>query len=103
MIKTILNTILLWIFIPLTLIGFWIGASLFVINPEIGFTALRTEYNKSSFLQYKSTDLFKGELVSAKFKAVENNLGTVSVRFDTLFRDNYDWLIFRIKENSSGK
>lgn len=98
MIKKIVNFIFLWIFVPLTLIGFWIGASLFIINPDIGFTALRSEYGKSSFLQFKTTDLFKGEMVSARFKAVDNNLGTVSVRFNTLFRDNYDWLIFRIKE-----
>lgn len=98
MVKKVLNIVLYWLFIPFILIGFWIGASIFTINPETAFTALRTEYEKSSFLKYKSTDLYKGDFVSASFVAAENNLGTVSVRFNTLFRDNYDWLIFRIKE-----
>lgn len=97
MIKKILMFGLAWIFIPFVLVGFWIEASLF-IRPEISFTSLRTEYGRSNFLNFRSTELYKGEKLSANFKAAENYLGTVAVRFNTLFRDNDDWLIFRIKE-----
>ena len=46
-------------------------------------------------------ELYKTDKVIGNFTASENNMGTIAVRFNTFWRINDDWIIFRIKEANS--
>ncbi len=50
------------------------------------------------FADKENKDLFKGEKVIDQFKAKNNNLGIISVKFNTKGKINNDRLLFRIKE-----
>ena len=59
------------------------------------------ETNK--FQNKEDKELFKGDKLSAKFKSDYNNLGIISVLFNTHGRINDDYLLFSIKEVGSDK
>lgn len=82
---------------PLFLIAFWLIFPI-IINPNDSLSVVSTNYNKDSFKSYSDTELYKGQKVSAEFKAKEDNLGIIAVRFNTFGRINGDYLTFRVKE-----
>lgn len=56
-----------------------------------------------NFQFYENKDLFKGDKLIGEFEATNNNLGIVSVKFNTHNKVNDDYLQFKIKEvGSSG-
>lgn len=75
---------------------------LFYLNfRDKSFTKLQKTYSLSTLLTHKSGELMKGDIVTGKFRAVENNLGIIAIRFQTFDRINSDIFIFRIKEQGS--
>ena len=84
--------------IPIALILF----SLYLIlsqykREQVGLFTIIRYFDESNISGVKNRELLAGEKVTGIFTATENNLGTVSVRFNTFWRINDDWLIFRIK------
>lgn len=55
--------------------------------------------NNSLNLQ-QNIELLKGNKIFGEFKAKHNNLGIISIPFDTHYRINDDYLIFRIKNKN---
>ena len=57
-------------------------------------------YSKDIYTTVKNTELLAGDKIQGEFLAQENNLGIVSVRFNTFNRINTDIIVFRIKEKN---
>ncbi len=88
-----------WIAIPLILIILWSYSTIVeAYNLEQGFTTLSDGYHHSALVYFQDTALLQGEKIRGVFRATDHNLGTVAMRFDTYYRDNDDYLEFRIKE-----
>jgi len=64
------------------------------------FNILTENFNQFEFLDKKDGELLHKEVITGKFKAQENNLGIVSIRFDTYNRTNTDYINFKIKEEN---
>lgn len=67
------------------------------------FTTIQKVYPQSIFLQRKEGELFKGDKITGEFRAISDNLGIVSIRFQTFNRVNYGMFVFRIKERGKNK
>ncbi len=65
---------------------------------EKSLSSLRQSYPSSIFTGFKTGELLSGDLIRGEFKAKENNLGIISIRFLTFNRINSDIFTFRIKE-----
>jgi len=88
-----------WLIIPLLLIILGFGLFLNnVLHQEESFSVLVQSQNKSTLLYGEFGEILAGSKISGEFKAIEDNLGIVSVRFSTFNRVNNDILIFRIRE-----
>ena len=88
-----------WLIVPFFLIV--LGSVLFlnnVLHQEEPFSVLVQSQNKSIPIYGKSGEILSGEKIAFEFKAIEDNLGIVAVRFATFNRINDDILAFRIKE-----
>lgn len=81
-----------------TLIWVIYAISQVLLKSDLGFSMAMDEYSKRIFTDYKKTELYKGDIVRGSFKASDNNLGIVLVRFYNFNRISDDELIFRIKE-----
>jgi len=91
------------IFLPLFLVFFWFTASL-LLNNKYSFTALIYPFSGSQLIQYPANKLLKGEKIKGEFKAKDNNLGMITVRFKDYVKHEYneeDIINFRIKEKDS--
>jgi len=55
-------------------------------------------YSASIFTSFKTGELFSGDTIRGEFRAKENNLGIISIRFSTFNRISSDAFTFRIKE-----
>lgn len=91
--------IFLWLLIPIILFLFWLFSTIFLTS-NYSFTVIVNGYNKSVFETSELKPLYKGDKAIAEFRAMENNLGIVAVRFHTFKRINSDSVIFRIKEKN---
>lgn len=79
----------------------FLGIALFlnnVLSYDEAFSVLTQRQDKSVIFFGKLGEILTGEKITGKFKAKEDNLGIVSLRFNTFGRINNDILIFRIKE-----
>lgn len=85
--------------IPLLLLLFWLTLSLFFTS-KYSFSVIYSAYNKGNFVSLKTDELLAKQKVSAEFRAKEDNLGIVSVRFYNFQRISNDVVVFRIKEKS---
>lgn len=90
------------IIIQLLLLFFWLMASLF-LNNKYSFTTLIYPFSSSQLIQYPANKLLKGEKIKGEFKANDNYLGMITVRFEDYVKPSYneeDFINFRIKEKS---
>lgn len=92
-----------WAVIPLILLILWLGLSLYYIRVEPGFTVLLHQHSKENFKKFDDSEILAGEKKSAQFRAQNDYLGIVAVRFNTFSKINDDYLLFRIKEKGSNK
>lgn len=89
-----------WGLIPLIFILFWLSLSVFFISGA-KFTILSYVHNNKVIENLERYILFKGHKVNGEFKAYEDHLGLIYIRFKTptfVSFDQEDTVIFRIKE-----
>jgi len=94
------NKVIKWIVIPIALLFLWFFLSL-VYSSYKSFSILQYMHIQKSNNLVSENKILKGEILSGKFKAQENNLGIISVRFGAVPKveyENEDVLIFRIKD-----
>lgn len=96
--KNSFNIVLKFWFIPLMFIILGFVLAFIHINIEPGITILVYPHNKKEIVSFKTDELLARGKITSKFKAKDNNLGIVAVRFNTHFRINNDTVIFRIRE-----
>lgn len=82
----------------LTLVLFIFGITGSILTYSEKFSILSFFYNKNNFSTFQTSELLKGQKITGNFKAKENSLGIVAVRFNTHTRINEDSVIFRIKQ-----
>lgn len=96
-ILSIFDYFVTWIIIPLFLFILWIYLSFnYVYHLQAGLTVLEHKYKFTTNIQ----DLSGRKSVTSIFKAKENNMGIVSIHFESSSRGN---VIFRIKEQLSSE
>jgi len=89
------------IIIVLLLSFLWLVMNLFFIyNYEDRFFTLVSRH-RQGFATNKNLDLFKGRIISGTVVATENNLGIISIFFNSHTRVVHDIVRFRIKEEGS--
>ncbi len=89
--------------IPTLLLGFWLFLS-FAYNNRISFSVLEYGDRNAVVLGKTLGKLYKGDIVYGEFKAKENYLGIVFIRFDDFVVPDYrgeDILTFKIKEKGA--
>ena len=96
----IVKQLALLIFIPLVLILFWILGSILTLSNS-PLSIIEVSHSASIFTTFKTGEIHKGDVINASFKAKENNLGIVAVRFNTYIRINSDSLVFSIKQKGN--
>src|SRR3990167_7486611 len=84
---------------PFLLMFLWLILSLFFAS-KYSLSVISVAYNKTSLVSLKTDELLAKQKVSARFRAIANNLGIVSVRFKTYGRINNDEVVFRLREES---
>lgn len=103
--KFIKNKWMRWILIPLVLLGVWFGLTLwYVANFDTSFLVISYNHPSTDFIKITHDKLMKGDKLIGQFKAVEDNLGIVALRFKSFQRVEYkdeDALVFRLKEKGS--
>jgi len=99
------NKFIKFIIVPLILLVLWFGLTfLYIIHLDTAFSLLSYNLPKTDFTHLPIGKLQKGNFVSGKFTAREDNLGILSLRFETFFRPAYkneDSLLFQIKEKNA--
>ncbi len=86
--------LILWAFLTL----------LYIITFDTSFSIWSYNHSNSAFTKLTFNPLYKGSEIEGQFVARDNNLGIVSIRFQTFIRPPYsleDHYIFRIKEKGS--
>lgn len=88
--------------IPFTLLLLWLGLTfLYIITFDTSLTVLSYNHGKESFNRITFNKLLAGDKISGEFKAQENNLGILSIKFQTYIKPPYlneDTIVFRLKE-----
>lgn len=100
--KKLIKSALLFLIIPGILFIFWLVGSLF-LSSKYSFSVLIQGLNNSAVIQGDYSELHKGEIIRGQFTANNNNMGIISVRFNTFNRINDDVVIFRLKEKQSAR
>lgn len=62
------------------------------------FLTLKYNYSQKLFIIFQKDELLSGNKISGEFKAHDNNLGIVEIRFSTYGKISTDRFIFRIKQ-----
>lgn len=91
--------------IPFLLISFWVIASL-MFNNKISFSVLLYKQSSNDIKIVTSETLLKGEKITGEFKAKENYLGLIILRFNKYVKHDFnseDVLVFRLKEKGNRK
>lgn len=89
--------------IPFLLFTFWFMSSLF-LNSKISFSVLLYKEPQNEIKQISSEKLLKGGKISGEFRAKENYLGIVMVRFNKYTKHDFtseDILRFKLREKGT--
>lgn len=96
-----------FIITPLLLLVLWFVSTLsYIIYLDSSFSLISHNLPITIFTHLPSGKLEKGDYISGKFVAHEDNLGILSLRFQTFFRPSYqneDHLLFQIREVGQDK
>ena len=101
--KIFLNKFITLGLLPILLIAFWFISSLF-LNNKISFSVLLYKHSQSDIRQVSAEKLLKGNRIAGEFRAKDNYLGIVMLRFDEYVKPDSsgeDILAFRLKEKGS--
>ena len=89
-------------FNPLALLLLWVVLTvLYVITFDTSFSIWSYNHPNADFTKLTFNPLYKGTEIAGQFKAQDNNLGIVSIRFQTFIRPPYsleDHYLFKLKE-----
>jgi len=100
-----INKFIKFVVIPLFLLLLWFGLTfLYIIHLDTAFSLLSYNLPKNVFTHLPKDKLQKGDFISGEFLATENNLGILSLRFETFFRPAYqneDVLLFQIRQKGA--
>jgi hypothetical protein len=94
--------ILVWGVIPAFLLFFWLFMTLFYTT-NYSLSVLAQNYGSRNIIKFNTNELLKNEKITGEFKAKENNLGIVAVRFFNFNRISDDYVKFLLFDNKSGK
>lgn len=86
-----------WVVMPVLLFLFWMILSYINLYQNLGITILTYNHAAKEIVTKSYSELLKGQKIIGEFRAKDNNLGIVAVRFNTYFRINEDTVLFRIK------
>lgn len=89
-----------WVVIPIVLFLFWVVLSYINLYRNLGITILTYTHTSDEIQTPNYSELLKGQKIKGEFRARDNNLGIVAVRFNTYFRINEDTVIFRLKNKN---
>jgi len=94
-----------FLLVPFLLTILWFGLTcLYIITFDTSLSVISYNHGRESFDKVTYSKLLKGDIISGHFTAAENNLGIVSIKFQTFIRPPYaneDTLVFRLKEAGS--
>ncbi len=103
--KSFISKFVKFVIIPLFLLLLWFGLTFsYIIHLDTAFSLLSYNLPQTVFTHLPQGKLEKGDFVSGEFVAQENNLGILSLRFETFFRPAYqneDVLLFQIKQKDA--
>jgi hypothetical protein len=100
MVKKILTNKVSSLIILIALLSFWIVSSL-LFNNKISFSVLEFAQKNDEITKAPVGAILKGDSISGTFKASEENLGLVLLKFNNYVKPDYsseDELIFSIKQ-----
>ena len=96
------NKVVKFVVMPFLLLALWFSLTfLYIIHLDTAFSLISYVLPNSVFTHVTYQKLEKGDYIEGEFRASENNLGILSLRFETFFRPAYqneDKLLFQIKE-----
>lgn len=87
------------ILIPLGLLVLWFIFTI-IFNSSAAFTVLSFPQSDGDVIDNNFEEIHKHEIISGEVLAKENNLGVISIRFNTYRRINNDEVKFRIRNNA---
>ncbi|MBU2632301.1 hypothetical protein KKG52_01165 [Patescibacteria group bacterium] len=94
-----------WFIKPLFLLLLWgILTTWYIAKYDTALSVISIPYFRSNLIEAPKEKIIKGDKISGKFKASENGLGIISVKFITYNRPKFtdeDELLFRIKEENN--
>ncbi len=89
----------------LLLLGLWVLLTiLYVVNFDTSFSIWSYNHQSTDIKNLNYNLIYKGETFKGEFMAQDNNLGIVSLRFQTYIRPPYsleDQYLFKIKESGA--
>lgn len=88
-----------WIIIPCLLLLIWVVFSL-IYSSSKSFTVLQYTHSRDLNKNSYGNRLFKGQAFTGEFRAVENNLGIISVKFGKIPKVSFnkqDTIVFKVK------
>jgi len=91
-----------FVLIPLILLILWFGLTVsYIVYLDSSFSLISHNLSQTAFTHLPIGKLEKGNYISGKFVGHEDNLGILSLRFQTFLRPSFqseDHLLFQIKE-----
>lgn len=97
------NKLIRWLIIPVLLGLLWLGLSL-ALDSYRSITVLTYPHNSNEKTNFRNGYLLKHQKITGEFKAMENNLGILSIKLyynSFVDFDKEEILLFRIKEKGS--
>jgi hypothetical protein len=89
------------------LLALWLILTIwYVVVFDTSFSIWSYNHPNSDIKNLNFNAFYKGEMFKGQFKAQDNNLGIISIRFQTYIRPPYsleDKLLFKLKERSASK
>jgi len=100
--KKTYKKIFLWGIVPVFLLLFWVLSTL-LFTTDYSLSVLSSNYSSRNISNFNTDELLKNEKIVGEFRAKENNLGIVAVRFFNFNRISDDFVIFRLFDKGSNK
>jgi len=98
--KFLSNKLISLVLIPFLLIIFWFLSSI-IFNNKLSFSVLLYNHSTNDIQKLPEGKFLKGDQIKGEFKAKDNNLGLLSLRFDQYAKHDFaseDVVLFRLRE-----
>lgn len=100
--KKVIKNSIKYIYIPIFLVLVWLSLTMIqiILNDE-SLTIVKDTYSSKELGTTNIRPILKGEKRTLEFVANNDNLGIITINFNTYDRYNEDYLVFRIKESGA--